>query len=815
MNAKLRFFIFLLICSGTIYVLNNPMGQVPPLGKFLDPFKGVWQNALVPAIPKSSTLKMPDLKDEVQIVFNERGVPHIFAQNDHDLCFAAGYVMAMHRLWQMEFSSHAALGRTSEILGERALEFDRYIRKMGMSYAAEKMVEAISEDHITNDQLNAYSAGINAWIKSLSPGKYPFEYKLLGHKPEPWSQVKTAAMGMNMNRTLTFANSGLRLSALKAKWGEDAVVAFYDSPPKYNEPILSRKDWDFSLTPPASPGVDFMPQFILDAIIPDREPGIGSNNWVVSGKLTQSGAPILASDPHLNTTLPSIWYEMQLNAPGVNVYGVTIPGMGPGVGIGFNEKIAWGITNTHNEVLNIFEVELDEAETHYFFDQKWVPLTYRHEIYKVRGGKTVIDSIPFTHHGPLMYRPGETPFSPTIPIAHAISWAALETGNSFIAYFLMNRSGNFTEFRNAVSHMKAPSQNFGFASVGGDIAKQLNGLWPLQWEHQGMFISDGRRPEYDWKGYIPFEYLPYEVNPARGFVSNANQKVAYNYPFYIGWLFGNTARPNIINRKLSENKKFTVDDMKELQLNNDNFWAQTYLDQMLDSVMAWYSKNTMPGEPSPETKALRYLRDWNRVNEPESIATTVFERWRTEMSSLLWKPFVEPVSQFSPIRPYPDITFMVLFHDYPADVYRQLFGNLPATAELLAQSFKNTLAALEAERGKELDNWQWWKINGLTLNHLLNIQALNHPRIKVGGSGDSPNAIRGSHAPSWRMVVSLGDTIQAWGIYPGGQSGNPAIRGYNAFVNDYAEGNYYSLKLFSTFEIAASENKNIMTLKPR
>ncbi|MBW6537562.1 MAG: penicillin acylase family protein [Mariniphaga sp.] len=158
---------------------------------------------------------------------------------------------------------------------------------------------------------------------------------------------------------------------------------------------------------------------------------------------------------------------------------------------------------------------------------------------------------------------------------------------------------------------------------------------------------------------------------------------------------------------------------------------------------------------------------------------------------------------------------MVLFHDYPADVYRQLFGNLPATAELLAQSLNNTLTVLEAERGKEWDNWQWWKINGLTLNHLLNIQALNHPRIKVGGSGDSPNAIRGSLAPSWRMVVSLGDTIQAWGIYPGGQTGNPATRGYNLFVNDFAQGNYYTLKLYPSLESAAKENKNILILKPK
>jgi penicillin G amidase len=253
----LFFVLSLIVTLSVVYLLNRPMGMVPPLGKFLDPFGGVWQNALQPDIPGGSQLTMPGLIGEVQVVYNERGVPHIFAQNDRDLCFAAGYVTARHRLWQMEFLAMASLGRLSEVLGDRTQAFDRYTRRMGMTHGAEKLVEAINEDPLMTEQMNAYVEGINAWIDQLSPRQYPFEYKLLDYSPEHWNPVKSAGIIMFMNRDLTFGNSSLRLSALKAKWGEEAVAAFFDTPPKFNEPIVSRQDWDFPLLPPDPPQSDF------------------------------------------------------------------------------------------------------------------------------------------------------------------------------------------------------------------------------------------------------------------------------------------------------------------------------------------------------------------------------------------------------------------------------------------------------------------------------------------------------------------------------------------------------------------------------
>lgn len=484
--------------------------------------------------------------------------------------------------------------------------------------------------------MDAFTAGINAWINTLSPADYPLEYKLLGHEPEAWSNIKSAAIALSMNRALNFTTNSILMSSLKAKWGEKAICAFYDTPPKYNEPVISRQNWDFPLVPPEPPKSDFIPQYILDAIVPKREPGVGSNNWAVSGNLTQSGFPILATDPHLSLTLPSVWYEMQINAPGVNAYGITFPGCVPSIAMGFNEKMAWGSTNTQNEVLDLYEIEFNESQTHYWYNNEWIPLKWRTETYTIKDGKTVIDSIAFTHHGPVMYMPDEKQYSTAIPIAHAISWAPLEACNFFKSYLQLNRAQNIDEFKHALRFLNAPTQNFGIATVSGDIAKQPNGLWPIKWEHQGMFISDGRNPEYDWKGFLPFEYLPCEVNPERGFVSSSNQNMATNYPFYHGnRFFGTTARPNIINRKLSANKSHTVEEMMELQLNCDNFWAQTYLDQMLDSLMAGQINHSAPDVHSTEYKSLQILKNWNRINEAESIAATIFDRWIKELDTLL------------------------------------------------------------------------------------------------------------------------------------------------------------------------------------
>ncbi len=814
MKLKIKFIATFLLTLALIILLSMQMGQLPPMGKFLDPVNGIWQNALISDIPKSVTTELDELSEEVTVVFNDRGVPHIFARNDHDLYFATGYVMAMHRLWQMEFTTHASMGRLSEILGDRTLEFDRYLRRLGMVYGAEKMLEAVAEDEATMLMLNAFANGVNAWIEQLHPRHYPFEYKLLNYAPEKWSPVKTMALGMSINRTLSSSNNALRLSYMKAAWGEETITELFAGESGFNEPVITAgKRRNFSLQPPAAPDDLFFPSFIYEDLLEERNPNTGSNNWAVAGSRTGSGNALFATDPHLGLTLPSIWYEMQLHAPGINAYGVTFPGV-PTIIMGFNEHVAWGNTNAGNKVLDIYEIELNDEGTHYLHDKQWLPLTFRTEEYRIRGEKPLTDTIPFTHHGPVMYRKGERPFAPNIPVAHAISWTGHRAGNVIAPLRAINTSESISHVRKALSSLNAPPQNYAIADRNGDIAMQSNGLWPLRWKYQGMFISDGRDPAYNLENSIPFENLPHEINPARGFVSSANQHITdFHYPYWHGWFFASPARASIINQTLHNTKSATIEDMKRLQLNADAFWAGQYLEAMLDSVRHFLQQ--YPGHMgSISEEVLDSLDQWDRIFHPESIAATIFEQWRNEVFTLLWEPLMEPVKEYRPVRPPIDVSFRVLFHEPPAQVYEGLHGSPPATSALLAQSLENVITRLEENNGAMGKNWQWWNFNGSTINHLMNIKALNHERLKVGGSSQSPKAISNNHGPSWRMVAELSDTIQAWGIYPGGQAANPATGGYKAFIQDWAEGHYYQLSLFNHPEEAQTENSTTVRLVP-
>ncbi len=815
MQLTSRFVVVTLLGLGLTLLMNNRIGDVPPMGEFLDPVQGVWQNALIPDYPDGTTIEIAGLTDEVKVVFNARGVPHIFAQNEYDLYFASGYVMAMHRLWQMDFSAHASLGRLSEIVGKKALRYDQYLRRQGMAYGAERMMEATLRDDKVMTALTAYSEGVNRWISDLRPRHLPFEYKMLGHKPEAWTPLKSLALGMNINRILSSGNRSLYMSHLEAAWGRDVVVSLYADQPHYFEPVISKnRQWDFSLEAPQAPNEHFIPRFIFDDLIEDRNPDIGSNNWAVSGSKTESGDALFASDPHLFLSLPSIWYEIQLQAPGINAYGVTFPGV-PSIIMGFNNYIIWGNTNTGNEVFDLYEIELDEENKHYLHDGEWLALRFRIEEYRIKGSPSVTDTIAYTHHGPVMYYANEEPFTNQIPVAHALSWTAHDTQNVIRPLMDIATSKDFTGFRKALSRLNAPPQNYAFASVSGDIGMQLNGLWPLKWKYQGMFISDGRDSRYNWQGYIPFENLPFEFNPSRGFVSSANQHPTNSrYPYYHGWHFASPARSSIINNTLAESTKHRVEDMKNLQLNTSNFWAEKYLQTMIDSTLHYLEQNKIASLNSRLENALDTLSSWNKTNEAGSIGATIFEHWRDESFTSLWDPLLEPVNKLRPIRPSIDVSYKILFHHKPIGTYEEITQQPLNTGELLAQSLEDALNKLERNGGTISQNWQWWNFNGPRINHLLNIPALNLPRLEIGGNSQSPNAIRGTHGPSWRMVAQMSDPMKVWGVYPGGQSGNPATKGYTEFIQDWAEGNYYQLFLYDNFDQAADQHNALLILNP-
>ena len=370
--------------------LNNPYGSsLPPIGPFFNPFSGIWQNAATGSI-ETMNLKLAGLQEEVKVLFDERQVPHIFANKHEDLFYAQGYVTAKLRLWQMDMSARSAGGRLSEVLGERTLENDRRQRRRGMLWAAERAWEAWEGAPEEKRWVESYSKGVNDYISSLSPSDYPYEYKLLDFAPEPWTPVKSSLFFKNMAQMLSSRNQDLGATNARAFLGEELFDFLYpEHNPKQSPIIPEGTPWDFTpiaLKSDTNSGREMQSNVLYPHEgLPQPPAFLGSNNWAVSGKKTADGYPILANDPHLALSLPSIWFEVQLHTPDFNAYGVSLPGL-PGLAIGFNEHYAWGETNVGHDVLDWYRITWsDEEKTRYLLDGSSREVEVRTEKIEVRG----------------------------------------------------------------------------------------------------------------------------------------------------------------------------------------------------------------------------------------------------------------------------------------------------------------------------------------------------------------------------------------------------------------------------------------------
>ncbi|MFT7452840.1 MAG: penicillin amidase, partial [Patescibacteria group bacterium] len=404
------FFLSLAITVALIWLLSNSIRpnpqnpSIPPLGNLLNPFTGFWQNGEQTKYP-SESYDLAGLNEPVKITLDDRLVPHIFAQNEKDAYFAQGYITAQHRLFQMDLASRKAAGRLSEIFGDVTLSTDKDQRRLGMVYAATNTLKVWKESPAAFAKLEAYTAGVNAYINKLKPKDYPVEFKLLDYSPETWTPLKTSLMLKNMAQTLCIRNMDLEATNTLAHFGQETFDLLYsDNNPKESPVIPAEIKWNFK-------------QQLQDSIInstlsqlplPRREgtqmpDGIGSNNWAVAGSKTNTKGPILCNDPHLPLTLPSVWYEVQLHSPGLNVYGVSLPGV-PGVMIGFNKDIAWGMTNVAHDVLDWYTINWAEAKKEsYFYDGKLMAVDKVVERYEIKGQGVVYDTVKYTVWGPVVY----------------------------------------------------------------------------------------------------------------------------------------------------------------------------------------------------------------------------------------------------------------------------------------------------------------------------------------------------------------------------------------------------------------------------
>jgi penicillin amidase len=796
------FAVSVLLTAGLVFCLNTQWGVVPPLGSFLSPQHGCWQNADPLDKDFNARLSLPELKDRAEVYFDDRLVPHVFARNEQDACFVQGYLHAKFRLWQMEFQVFAASGRLSERLGPGPgngyLKFDREMRRLGMVYGAEKTLEEIEKDSVTKRDCDAYTAGVNEYIAGLKESQLPLEYKLLNYRPEPWTNLKIALFMKNMAYDLAGGDNDIELTNAKSLFSKADFARLYPSTQDSVDPIVPRGT---AFLPPGihprTPATADSLYFNNDDTVSVREfkpeKSNGSNDWAVSGKKTLSGRPILCNDPHLGTNLPSIWYEMQIQTPGYNTYGVSFPGA-PYIVIGFNDSCAWGVTNAGRDVRDYHTIEFKDAgRKEYRFNGEWKQADQRIETFKIKGQPDFVDTVAYTVFGPVIYDPGYTGFS-GLPSEHsyAVHWKANDASNELAVFSQLRTARNYDDYKRAIRSLGTPGQNFIFASKSGDIAIWQQGQFPAKWKGQGEFIMPGTDSSYMWQGNIPDEENPNMINPERGFVSSANQAPADTaYPYFLGSYYP-IYRGKLINRFLNKENSITPLDMMKLQVEN--------LDPFAEMARPVLLRNIDLSQLGDEEKGyLDIIRSWNLRNDPGETGPTIFKCWWARLEQGIFDDeFAQ--TDLPMMRPSESTLLEALLRDTAYKFIDNInTAHKETLKEVVTAAFKKAVPDLLLA-DKE-DRLQWGRYKDTWARHLLRLPALSRTHLMIGGGTNCINAAKQFHGPSWRMVVHLTDKTEAYGVYPGGQSGNPGSPYYDSFIDSWVAGRYYPLWVMEADEI--------------
>lgn len=785
----IKFFLVFGILVGLIITLNTnqPFGtSVPALGKLLNPFTGFWQNAESKPEPERLNISANDLSETAEVFFDERMVPHIYAANNEDAAFVNGYIHAMHRLWQMDISTRAVGGRLSEVLGERTLNRDRIQRKKGIVYGAENTLRAWMSSPEEAALLNAYAAGVNAYLDQLKPKDYPIEFKILGYQPERWTPMRSALFIKNMAESLCARHLDLEATNTKALLGDDLFEFLYPEENPKQLPIIPQDvEFDFeALTPfPAEDAPDLLTEALPYEMFELPPAGNGSNNWAVAPQKTANGNAILCSDPHLSLTLPAIWYEVHINTPGVNSYGVSLPSE-PGVLIGFNQFIAWGETNVGHDVLDWYTIDwVDEAKTKYRLDEEVLTAEIRTDTIHVKGRKAPhIETTKYTVWGPVVYEDSTSKYQDM-----AMHWIANDSPSEKPFYDLgsfwrLMAAKNHTDYQKALKGYENPAQNFAFASRDGDIAITVNGSLPVKRDQQGRFIQDGSKSSNGWNGYIPRDQLPQVLNPARGYISSANQKSTdADYPYYYNSEGFDDYRGRSVNLRLDTMEQITVQDMMKMQTTSFSLFAK----DALAVILPYLDKNTMT---DAEKEAFEKLEDWDYYYKKDAEIPIVFEIFKDSLYRMTFDEFYTLRKDQSVLFPKSS-RLLSLLQESPAHAIfdHQQTKAIEDAAAIVNRAFKAAVANVPTDQ-------KWSTRNNASVPHMAAIEPFGRRGLSMGGSNLSLNAIRGTHGPSWRMIVEMAkEGVKAYGLYPGGQSGNPGSIYYDNMVDTWASGDYDQL----------------------
>jgi penicillin amidase len=774
--------------------------------------------------PKTGgTIKLSGLEAPVEVYRDENGIPHIYASNTHDLFMAQGFIHAQDRFWQMEFSRRIGSGTLSEIMGAAALDSDRFIRTVGWHRTAQAELEQMDPEML--DVLEAYSRGVNAYLASKG-GSYALEFGILGltgvdFDPEPWSPINTITWGKVMawdlggNRSIELAYAHL-IDRLGEEAYEELVLPYGEDKPV----IVANLPSELSLAK--------VPDAMNHSFLFGEGENVGSNNWAISGSRTESGFPILADDTHLGIQLPSIWYENGLHCSPVgpecpyNVVGFTFPSV-PGVIIGHNDRIAWGVTNVGPDVQDLFiEHTNPKNPNQYEVRGRWEDMQIIEEpIYIAGEDEPEILRVRITRHGPIIndiaggtneeWSYGWQPL--------AFSWTALEPGTIWKSVLMINLAQDWESFREALSYWDVPSQNFVYADIDGNIGYQTPGRIPIRASGDGSLPVPGWSGSYEWVNYIPFEQLPRSFNPEKGYIVTANNAVVdetYRYLISKDWSPGYRAARIV---ELIESKdKLSLDDMVEIHGDNTSIYAQEVLPALL---------GLEPDAPRL-AHALDLLRAWDGSLDRESSAAAIFEALRVHMVERI---FTDELGEdlLDRMRGKVMEAIPTLLQDENSHWFDDIeTEEIEVRNTILMFALEDALDDLEERLGQSMEDWRWGDLHTATFRKLGLGQSgigplewvLNRGPFEVDGGGGVPNAtgyslaepFEVSSVPSQRMVIDLQYFENSLSIHTTGQSGHAFHKHYADFVDPWREIEYHPM-LWTRGQVEASADDHL-TLMP-
>jgi len=690
-------------------------------------------------LPKTSGQIAAPISAQATVERDALGVPHISAAQWEDAIFLQGYVTAQDRLWQMDALRRLAAGELSEVLGASTLELDRDARRLRLRRIAEQHAQSLRPDD--RAVLAAYTRGVNHFIETHR-GALPLEFTLLGYGPKPWTITDSILCGLEMYRNLTTTWRDDLRKALMLSTGDRAKV---------------------SLLFPARAGTEFQP---------------GSNAWVVSGRLTASGKPILANDPHLDWSLPATWYQVHLKAAGLNVTGVSLPGL-PCVIIGHNARIAWGVTNLGFDVQDLYIEKIDPRTGSYLFrgqveqarsESEWIP---------VKNARSVEFRQWVTRHGPIAFSQNSHDF--------ALRWAAAEPDGFAFPFLELNRAGNWTEFTAALARYPGPGQNFVYADVDGNIGYHATGRLPIRRHYDGDLPTDGSLGDFEWDGYIPFDQLPVSYNPPRGWIVTANQNpFPEDYPYRVNGDFAAPYRSTEIRDRLTSRVGWKPGDMLAVQ--KDVY--SSFGNHLAHAIVSAYDL-VKPAKPELQ-QAVELLRLWDGQMEKQTpaplLVTLTYEELRKRAVKAAWS---------GPISIYQFALAPVAIQNIIDSRNRLLFRD---TNQALLDSLAAAIEEGRRTQGSNVARWNFGQSNLLTIKHpVVSRLPLIGPYFNIGpvemsGSSTTIKQTSASLGPSMRFVADLADWDGSLNNIDIGQSGQILSRHYRDQWNAYYAGRSFPMQ---------------------